>query len=157
MSPFTPAEKQRRYRNRRDSLALSEQSGTPNVEPFMNINDFLESIDFDRQLFDEILESEGEESEAYTEEKNEEWQKAYDEAFEEAYDEVMQKAINNESFDPDEDDDGEIKETAKDTAREIADEALKEWEASIDDYHGNCVEYPLSMLIGAYRQAQTLN
>ena len=169
-TPKSGAERTRTYRIRKQSHALAADSEAASA--FMTVNDFQSSVSFDASVFWSLIEGEGTETAEYQAEREETWQEAYNEAYNEAYDEAYNEAYNSLIADEDEaakeeaqqsadevakDEAHEVaKDEAHEAAKEAADEAVKEWEASVEDYAGTCVEYPLAVLLEAQRQAQTI-
>jgi hypothetical protein len=150
---MTPAEKQRAYRERQAAQKVAEELFAG--ETVLTIEQFLDGVEFDEQIFLEALDGIGEESLEHEEEEARVWQEAYDEAFEEAYNEELQAAIAD-GFDPDTDDDADLREAADDEAKEAAKDAVAEWLADLDDYDTTRVVYPLTDLLAAYREAHGL-
>jgi hypothetical protein len=132
---LTDAQRAKAYRDRKRvrHIAESEFGGSEHL----TVKKFLEVVNFDHSEFWERLEElDSEETEYFTEKSNEVWQEAFDEAIEE-----------DEDYDPDEDEDAEFRDAAND--------ALREWQ-EVNYDPATCLEYALSDLIDAYREAHNI-
>ncbi len=151
---MTDAEKQRAYRERKKAQKIADELFEGESE--LTVQEFLDGMEYEEDVFWEYLDGLGEETSEHQDEQQEVWQEAYDETWGVTYRKELGEAIAA-GLDPDEEGDDEIREDVNEVATEEANEAVQDWRSSLEDYAQTRVQYNLVDLLAAYRAAHQLN